>query len=133
MRQVLLDLLTSKKFLAALTAIVVYLAGHFGLHADPVVLDHIWQALLVYVGAQGIADVGKSAAQINAVTAFSGAGTPRESPSGPATAAKGSTGSLVTVAVFLLGAGIVASATIAACTRGAADPRGATAEVRAAR
>lgn len=64
MKQTLIDLFTSKKFLAALTAIIVYAAGRFGFDVDTVALDHIWQALLVYVGAQGIADVGKGAAQV---------------------------------------------------------------------
>jgi hypothetical protein len=62
MKQTLIDLFTSKKFLAALTAIAVYVGGRFGFHVDPAALDRIWQALLVYVGAQGLADIGKSAA-----------------------------------------------------------------------
>jgi hypothetical protein len=66
MRQVLIELVTSKKFLAVVTAGVVYLGGRFGLNIDPSTLDHIYAALLVYAGAQGLADVGKSAAQINA-------------------------------------------------------------------
>lgn len=63
MKLVILDLLSSKKFLAALAAIIVYVAGHFGLDIAPSALDPIWQALLVYVGAQGLADIGKSAKQ----------------------------------------------------------------------
>ena len=66
MRQTLLDLLTSKKFLAALTAVIVYVAGRFGFNVDTSTLDHIFAALLVYVGAQGAADVGKSAALVRA-------------------------------------------------------------------
>ena len=64
MKTTLIDLFTSKKFLAALSAIVIYGAGRFGLALDPAALDRIFAALLVYVGAQGIADQGKSAAQI---------------------------------------------------------------------
>jgi hypothetical protein len=60
------DLLSSKKFLAMLTAIVVYAAGRLGFDIDAAVLDRIWQALMVYVAAQGIADHGKSAAQVKA-------------------------------------------------------------------
>jgi len=45
---------------------VVYIAGRFGFNVDTSVLDRIYAALLVYVGAQGIADVGKSAAQVTA-------------------------------------------------------------------
>lgn len=69
MKATLIDLFTSKKFLAALAAIVVYVAGRFGLNVDPAALDRIVAALLVYVGAQGIADHGKSAAQVNAAAA----------------------------------------------------------------
>jgi hypothetical protein len=69
---VLKELLTSKKFLAMLTAIIVYAAGRFGFDVDPSALDRIVAALLVYVGAQGVADAGKSAAQIKAVVATSG-------------------------------------------------------------
>lgn len=66
---VIRELLSSKKFLAALAAIIVYVAGRFGLDIQPGALDPIWQALLVYVGAQGIADAGKSAAQVRAAAA----------------------------------------------------------------
>ena len=68
MKNPLLELFTSKKFLAALTAVAVYLAGRFGFDLDTAVLDRIYAALLVYVGAQGVADVGKSAAKINAAS-----------------------------------------------------------------
>lgn len=63
MKATLIELLTSKKFLAALAAIIVYVAGHFGLDIQPAALDPIWQVLVVYVGAQGLADIGKSAKQ----------------------------------------------------------------------
>lgn len=69
MKATLTDLFTSKKFLAALTAVVVYAAGRFGFDVDPATLDRIFAALLVYVGAQGVADNGKSAAQILAAPA----------------------------------------------------------------
>jgi hypothetical protein len=67
-KQALLDLFGSKKFLAVLTAILVYAAGRFGLDVDPATLDRIFAALMVYVGAQGIADHGKSAAEIEAAS-----------------------------------------------------------------
>ena len=66
MKQTLIDLFTSKKFLATLTALVVYVAGRFGLNIDPARLDPVWQILLVYVGAQGVADLGKSSAKVTA-------------------------------------------------------------------
>jgi hypothetical protein len=74
MKKVLLDLVTSKKFLMALTAIIVYVAGRSGFDVDTTVLDRIYAALLVYVGAQGIADNGKSAAQVAAGVAVASAG-----------------------------------------------------------
>jgi len=61
MKATAIELLTSKKFLAALAAIIVYVAGHFGLKIQPEALDPIWQVLVVYVGAQGLADIGKGA------------------------------------------------------------------------
>ena len=73
MKKALLDLVTSKKFLTALTAIIVYVAGRSGFDVDTAVLDRIYAALLVYVGAQGIADNGKSAAQVAAGAAVAGA------------------------------------------------------------
>lgn len=66
MKATLLDLFTSKKFLAALAAVIIYVAGRFGFDVDPAALDRIFAALLVYVGAQGVADAGKSAAQVRA-------------------------------------------------------------------
>ncbi len=68
MKTVLLDLFTSKKFLAAASAVAIYVAGRFGFQLDPAALDRIFAALLVYVGAQGFADVGKSAALIRSGT-----------------------------------------------------------------
>ena len=65
MSTVLKDLFTSKKFLAALSAVILYLAGRFGFDLDPAALDRIFAALLVYVGAQGVADVGKGAAVLH--------------------------------------------------------------------
>jgi hypothetical protein len=78
MKATLLELLTSKKFLAALAAIIVYVAGRFGLDIDPATLDRVFAALLVYVGAQGAADIGKSAAVVkaNAEPALLGARNP---------------------------------------------------------
>jgi hypothetical protein len=76
LRSALFDLFTSKKFLTALTAIIVYVAGRFGFDVDTTVLDRIYGALLVYVGAQGIADNGKSAAQVTAAAAAAAVGTP---------------------------------------------------------
>jgi acid phosphatase family membrane protein YuiD len=67
---VLKDLLSSKKFVAMLVAIAVFVAGRFGLDVDPATLDHVFAALLVFIGAQGIADHGKEAAKINGAMAM---------------------------------------------------------------
>ena len=80
MKSVLTDLFTSKKFLAALTAIIVYIAGRFGFDVDTAVLDRIYAALLVYIGAQGIADSGKSAAQVTAAAAAAAPASPGGAP-----------------------------------------------------
>ena len=68
MKQALLtalqELAGSKKAWAAVTAIVVAVAGRFGFHIDPTILDRIDLILVAYLGAQGLADNGKSSAQI---------------------------------------------------------------------
>lgn len=65
MKATLFDLFTSKKFLAAATAAIVYVAGRFGFDVDTATLDRVFVALLAYVGAQGIADHGKGAAEVH--------------------------------------------------------------------
>lgn len=64
------DLLASKKFLATLAAGLVAwtapIAQRLGLHVDQDTLDRAFLALLAYVGAQGLADFGKGATQVNA-------------------------------------------------------------------
>ena len=66
MKQALLELLESKKFLVAVGSIIIYGVGKLGLHLDPDLVDKIVTALLVYVGAQGVADIGKPAALVTA-------------------------------------------------------------------
>lgn len=126
MKSTLLELVTSKKFLAAVTAIAVYVAGRFGFEIDQAALDHIFAALLVYVGAQGVADAGKSAAQIRAVTATAGM-TPESSDALKRIASSTAVLGIVIVAV-LLQAGcaaakheaVVAKDAVVLCTK--ADP-----------
>lgn len=94
MKNALLDLFASKKFLTALTAIIVYIAGRFGFDVDTTVLDRIFAALLVYIGAQGIADNGKSAALIAASSSSAAAATspaPKLSPAAVGTDGRAST------------------------------------------
>lgn len=67
LRSTLAAFFTSKKFLvtlaAGLIAIVRVIATATGVPLDQGALDHIFLALLTYVGAQGITDVGKGAQQ----------------------------------------------------------------------
>lgn len=68
MKPVLLDLFTSKKFLAfAATVIVVIgnkICGHFGYELDPSQVQLIVGSGAAYVVGQGIADHGKEAAKV---------------------------------------------------------------------
>lgn len=83
MKATLIDLFTSKKFLTALAAVIIYVAGRFGFNVDPAALDRIFAALLAYVGAQGLADIGKSAAAINAVAKASEDASPNAGMNSP--------------------------------------------------
>lgn len=72
MSQAIRDLLGSKKFVMGLAAIAVVLGGYaarkLGIDVDQTLIEHAWMTLLALIGAQGIADFGKSAAQVNAST-----------------------------------------------------------------
>jgi hypothetical protein len=57
-------LLSSKKFIAALLAALVWLGGKVGLHVDTETLAGIVGPIVAYVLGQGIADHGKEAALI---------------------------------------------------------------------
>lgn len=61
MKQALLEMLSSKKFLAMIGGVVIAVAGRYGFNIDPAVLDRIEYGVIAYVAAQGIADHGKSA------------------------------------------------------------------------
>ena len=106
MTTVLKDLFTSKKFLVALSAIIVYIGGRFGFDVDPAALDRIFAALLVYVGGQAVADAGKSAALIRAAAPANDnaipLGVPRE-------AQAGRVGIVVMLVLALGGAGLALS------------------------
>lgn len=98
MKSALIDLFASKKFLTAVTAIMIYIAGRFGFKLDTTTLDRIYAALLVYVGAQGIADNGKSAAIIAAGTNNSNL------PASTAAGTRSMAGSVAGAALILLAA-----------------------------
>ena len=55
------EMLLSKKFQAAVAAIVVWLVGYVGLDADLETVGPIVVTILVYIGSQGVADHGKGA------------------------------------------------------------------------
>ena len=61
-------LLGSKKFLAALIAAIVWVAGKAGLHASTEMVSGIVGPIVAYVLGQGIADHGKEAAKIAAAS-----------------------------------------------------------------
>ena len=57
------DLLESKKFRAALAATIVAILGKFGLDIPEGELLAILSPILLYVAAQGVADIGKPRAE----------------------------------------------------------------------
>lgn len=66
MPQVLADLFTSKKFLAALLGLVVVIVNHFGMNLDTDALMTALSPIIAYIVGQGIADHGKEQAIVNA-------------------------------------------------------------------
>lgn len=111
MKQTLLDLFTSKKFLAAVTAITIYVAGRFGFDVDTAVLDRIFAAFLVYVGAQGVADVGKEAEKARSAS-FRSFGVPQGLETGAQL--RSSASPLTVLALVVLG--LSAAGSMTACT-----------------
>lgn len=62
-------LLLSRKFIAALTGVLVGLAAKYGLKLDPETVGILVSPLVAYVVSQGMADKGKEAARIAAQAA----------------------------------------------------------------
>lgn len=61
------ELLRSKKFVTALLGVITAVAVKYGIpEASVTELFAVVSPLLVYIGAQGAADFGKSAAQVDA-------------------------------------------------------------------
>ncbi len=60
----MMDLLKSKKFIAALIAVFVMIAGSFGLELDPAALIVIVTPIITYILAQGVSDIGKEKAKV---------------------------------------------------------------------
>jgi hypothetical protein len=63
------DMLASKKFIAVLVTIAVWVGGRFGFEVDELTLTPVFAALAAYILGQGIADHGKEAAKITAAAA----------------------------------------------------------------
>jgi hypothetical protein len=64
------DLFLSKKFLVALFTAAGAVTAHFGLNLDPMTILTVMTPFLVYLGAQGWADVGKEKAKVEGETAI---------------------------------------------------------------
>lgn len=85
MKQAIVDLLSSKKFLTAAVAVAVTCGAKYGLALDSDFVLAILGLFAVLIGAQGAADVGKGAAEAKAagsttVTQTISASTPAAPP-----------------------------------------------------
>lgn len=58
------QIVTSKKFIAAIATLLVTLISKIGFNADPETVGLIISPLIVYIAAQGAADLGKEKARI---------------------------------------------------------------------
>lgn len=65
---VLAELFSSKKFIALLLGLALTLLTSFGVKTDDVQRQELLNLIMAYLGAQGIADAGKSFAQVKART-----------------------------------------------------------------
>ncbi len=61
-----MDILKSKKFQAALVSLVVMIAAKAGFDLDEAALLTIISPLLTYIAGQGLADIGKEKAKVEA-------------------------------------------------------------------
>lgn len=77
-------MLASKKFRALISGLVLVVLAKFGLDADQQFQDTIAELIMVYIGAQGIADAGQGFAHVmNARSTTSG--SPNTPPPGEPT------------------------------------------------
>lgn len=58
------EMFRSKKFVAMLVGVLFSLLTQIGVKVTPEVQEQVVNLILVYMGAQGVADVGKSYAQV---------------------------------------------------------------------
>ena len=66
MKKALKDLFASKKFLAALTGGIIWVAGKVGFGLSAATVGPVGALLAVFIVGQGIADTGKEKAKIEA-------------------------------------------------------------------
>lgn len=66
MNQGIKDLLSSKKFLAAIVAVLCWVGLRFGISVDPTQATEAIAPLIAFIVGQGIADHGKEAAIVSA-------------------------------------------------------------------
>lgn len=62
------ELIGSKKFIAMLLGIAITLLSSLGVHIDESQRQSVLNLIMAYLGAQGLADAGKSFAQVKART-----------------------------------------------------------------
>jgi hypothetical protein len=65
-KQAIVDLLSSKKFITGLVGVAVSLGAKYGLNLDPELCASILGLFAVVIAGQGLADHGKEAAAIAA-------------------------------------------------------------------
>lgn len=63
-KNVIGGLLGSKKFVVMVGGLIITLAAKYKLNLDPDAVNKIVEVLMVWLGAQGLADWGKSAAAV---------------------------------------------------------------------
>jgi hypothetical protein len=70
MKAAILEMLGSKKALAMLLAVIIWLVGRWGIQLDADDLAKAVMPIWVYIGAQAIADHGKGKAEVEAKSAL---------------------------------------------------------------
>lgn len=107
------NVLKTKKFQMAIVTMIVAGVAKLGLNLDPVTTLIVVSGLLTAILGQGIADHGKSAAEIAAASQASPAPAPAPAASSatvkeaPASIEKSSTGAAVQLSLFLVAAVVV--------------------------
>lgn len=74
----ILEMLRSKKFVALLVGVAVLVAGKLGLSVALDLQDRLVDLIMVYIGAQGVADAGKGFAVATAAAKVVSTQTPTQ-------------------------------------------------------